>query len=192
MNINIPAVHLTPQNGEKKLLKEQVKKIIISQNLDNQRRLIKAIASELKISVLDCAAAMAVLSEKNLIDKNASSGIINAVDKPLPTTLQPVIKFIRYRLDVGNQHALNLIELKKILVEESGVDVKNIANVRIQDTYTLIDLPDEMPQEIFHHLKSVELNGRKLDIRRVKPRNKKKNTRRYKNPKMASQPAVMN
>ena len=192
MNINTPAVHLTPQNGKKKLLKEQVKKIIISQNLDNQRRLIKAISGELKISVLDCAAAMAVLNEKNLIDENASSGNINAVDNSLPTVLQPVIKFIRYRLDVGSQHELNLIELKKMLVEESGVDIKNIANVRIQDSYTLIDLPDEMPQEIFHHLKSVEINGRKLDIRRVKPRNKKKNIRRYKNPKMASQPAVMN
>ncbi len=142
---------------------------------------------------MDCAAALAVLNEKNLTVENASScSNINAVDKQLPTVLQPVIKLVRYRLDLGVQHDLDVQELKKVLVEESGVDVKNIANVRIQDTYTLIDLPDEMPQEIFHHLKSVEINGQKLDIRRVKPRNKKRNMRRYIHNKTAIQTSAIN
>ena len=94
---------------------------------------------------------------------------------------------MRYRLDLGSQHDLNEMELKKVLVEESGVDIKNISNVRIQDVYTLIDLPDEMPQEIFHHLKAVEINGRRLDIRRVKPRNKKRNNRRLRQNKTGQQ-----
>jgi hypothetical protein len=60
------------------------------------------------------------------------------------------------------------------LVEESGVDKNNINNVNIQNLYTLIELPDEMPPDIFQHLKSVEINQHKLDIRRVKVRNKKR------------------
>lgn len=192
MDINDTAIDLIPHIGKKKLLKEQVKKVFISQNLDNQRRLVKTIAAELKISVLDCAAALALLNEKNLTEIDSTSfNNNNAADKQLPTVLQPAIKLVRYRLDLGVQHALDLQELKKILVEESGVDVKNIANIRIQDTYTLIDLPDEMPQEIFHHLKSVEINGRKLDIRRVKARNKKRNNRRYKQNKTATQSSII-
>jgi hypothetical protein len=81
---------------------------------------------------------------------------------------------VRYRLAVGSQHQLTLETLKQVLVEESGVDKNNINNVKIQDLYTLIDLPDQMPLDIFQHLKSVEINQHKLDIRRVKARNKKR------------------
>jgi hypothetical protein len=86
---------------------------------------------------------------------------------------QPCIKMVRYRLDVGSKHQVTLEELKKVLIDESGVDKNNI-NISIQGDYTLVDLPDEMPQDIFLHLKSVEIKEHKLDIRRVKARNKKR------------------
>jgi hypothetical protein len=81
---------------------------------------------------------------------------------------------VRYRLDIGSQHQITLEDLKKILVDESGVDKNNIANVSIRNLYTLIDLPDAMPPDIFQHLKLVEFNQQKLDIKRVKSRNKKR------------------
>jgi hypothetical protein len=89
--------------------------------------------------------------------------------------VQPSIKMIRYRLDVGSKHQVTSEELKKVLIEESGVDKNNINNINIQGEYTLVELPDEMPQDIFLHLKSVEIKQRKLDIKRVKARNKKRN-----------------
>lgn len=188
MDIRYPANHINPVNEKKKRLKDQVKKIFISQNLDNHRRLIRGIASELKISALDCAAALAFLNESQLNENAAQKQIeTTSVENPAPFALQTAVKLVRYRLDLGLQHNLNEMELKKVLVEESGVDIKNISNVRIQDVYTLIDLPDEMPQEIFHHLKAVEINGRRLDIRRVKPRNKKRNNRRLRQNKAGQQ-----
>lgn len=194
MDINHQTDHLTPQNGIKKRLKEQIKNIVVSQNLETRRRLVKAIAAELKISVLDCAAALSMLTDHASAEETlASPASVTLLPDARPSPIaQPIIRLVRYRLDLGNQHNLDITELKKVLVEESGVDIKNIANVRIQDTYTLIDLPDEMPQEIFHHLKSVEINGQKLDIRRVKPRNKKRNMRRFKPKKTGTQNTVLN
>jgi hypothetical protein len=180
MDKNDQKVILNSQNDKKRLLKDQVKKIFISQNLDTQRQLIRAISAELKISVLDCAAAITYLNEADPITTCLAAKPQQVpVYKPLSNIVQPIIKLIRYRLDLGVQHNATVDSLKQVLVEESGVDIKNIANVRIQESYTLIDLPDEMPQEIFHHLKTVEINGQKLDIRRVKARNKKRNNRRY-------------
>ena len=178
------------QDDKKKCLKDQVQAIIASKSLDNQRVLINAIAEELQITVLDCAAALVTLHEASpdIISPNNSSqaqGEKQKLDeKPSPNNLLPGIRLIRYRLDVGFQHKVTLDEIKKILVEESGVDIKNIANVRIQDCYTLIDLPDEMPKEIFHHLKTVEINQQQLDIRRVKPRNKKRGNHRNRRPQL--------
>jgi hypothetical protein len=71
------------------------------------------------------------------------TGKQNGDEKPLPNKLTPSIRLVRYRLDVGFQHKVSLDEIKKVLVEESGVDVNNIANVRIQDCYTLIDSSPE-------------------------------------------------
>jgi len=88
--------------------------------------------------------------------------------------VQPGIKMVRYRLDVGCKHQVTSEELKKVLIEESGVDKNNINNINIQGDYTLVELPDEMPQDIFQHLKSIEIKQRKLDIKRVKARNKKR------------------
>lgn len=172
------------QDDKEKRLKDQVQAIIASKSLDNQRALINTIAAELKITVLDCAAALVVLHEANpdiisLSNTTQVHGQKQKLDeKSSLNNLLPSIRLVRYRLDVGFQHKVTLDEIKKILVEESGVDIKNIANVRIQDCYTLIDLPDEMPQEIFHHLKTVEINQQQLDIRRVKPRNKKRGNHR--------------
>ena len=87
---------------------------------------------------------------------------------------KPGVKMVRYRLDVGSKHQVTPEELKKILIEESGVDKNNINNINIQGDYTLVELPDEMPQDIFLHLKSVEIKQQKLDIKRVKARNKKR------------------
>jgi hypothetical protein len=81
---------------------------------------------------------------------------------------------VRYRLDVGSSHQVTLEDIKKVLVQESGVDKNNIKNVAIRELYTLIDLPDAMPPDIFQHLKTVEINQQKLDIKRVKTRNNKK------------------
>ncbi len=170
------------QDHEKELIKAQIQNTVSSRNLYDQRILIQNITTELNLTMTDCAAALLYLiKDKAKEIGRVGTGAEKAGIPPLPFNQQPSIRLVRYRLDLGAQHNINIDELKKVLVEESGVDINNIANVRIQDLYTLIDLPDEMPQEIFHHLKTVEINERMLDIRRVKPRNKKRINRRHRN-----------
>lgn len=154
-------------------LKKLLQQILNGGNLDAQRALIKSIATELGVDILDCAAALIYLTQETAVI-NAPRRELKAEKQPLSESSQPGIKMVRYRLDVGRKHQVTLEELKKVLIEESGVDKNNINNVNIQGDYTLIDLPDAMPPDIFLHLKSVEINQRKLDIRRVKARNNKK------------------
>ncbi|TRW89522.1 DbpA RNA binding domain-containing protein [Candidatus Methylobacter oryzae] len=111
-----------------------------------------------------CREQLPPSTKKTSLLNSAAAGVV-----------QSGIKMIRYRLDVGSKHQVTSEELKKVLIEESGVDKNNINNINIQGEYTLVELPDEMPQDIFLHLKSVEIKQRKLDIKRVKARNKKRN-----------------
>ena len=192
MNKNDPLFTLNPQHDQKQLLKDKVQTVVVSQNLEAQRRLVESVAAELNITVLDCAAALVHLNKAiaNTIVPNKISQPQSVAQKPLVNNLPSSIKLVRYRLDVGYQHKVTLDEVKAVLVEESGVDIKNIANLRMLDIYTLVDLPDEMPQEIFHHLKMVEINQQKLDIRRVKPRNKKRGNRMHRRTRPANSPAT--
>lgn len=153
-------------------MKNRLRQILNSENLDSQRILISAIAAELEIDSLTCAAALMHLVQT--INPPALLADQKTEHKPPLKSSQPCLKMVRYRLDVGSKHQVTLEVLKKVLIEESGVDKNNISHVNIQGLYTLIELPDEMPPDIFQHLKSVEINQHKLDIRRVKKRNNKK------------------
>ncbi|MEI6065770.1 MAG: DbpA RNA binding domain-containing protein [Methylococcaceae bacterium] len=156
-------------------LKNRLQHIINSTNIDSQREFISTLAAELQIDTLTFAAALMYLTQtlENTLPPACQED--KKTDLQLPTNNSPLIlKMVRYRLDVGSKHRITLEQLKKVLIEESGVDKKNIHNVNIQYLYTLIELPDEMPPDIFQHLKLVEINQQKLDIRRVKARNKKR------------------
>ena len=155
-------------------LKNRIQQILNSENLDTRRALISTIAAELGIDSLTCAAALTYLTQPIENKSTPVSFGNNKTGNQLLTKNTPLgFKMVRYRLDVGSKRHITLEQLKKVLVDESGVDKNNINNVNIQNLYTLIELPDEMPPDIFLHLKSVEINQHKLDIRRVKARNNK-------------------
>jgi hypothetical protein len=166
---------MTDYLSKEEPLKNRIQQILLNENLDTERAFIRATTAELGIDNLTYAAALTYL---NQLIENTSAPVLkedNQTNKPLSTKATPLsIKMVRYRLDVGTKHHVTLEQLKKVLIEESGVDKNNINNVNIQSLYTLIELPDEMPPDIFQHLKSVEINQHKLDIRRVKTRNKKR------------------
>lgn len=171
---------MTDYLSKEESLKNHIEQILKNENLDIHRALISAIAAELGIDSLTCAAALTYLTQSI---ENTTNPVFLSDQKTgnqFPAkNPQLGIKMVRYRLDVGSKHCITAELLKKVLVEESGVDKNNINNVNIQNLYTLIELPDEMPPDIFQHLKSVEINQHKLDIRRVKARNNKKRGNKY-------------
>jgi len=160
-----------------KMLKNRLLQIFAGVNLEDQRILANVLSAELGVELLDLAAALVYLNQ------GGKSGISGAAQRTNPQAAldskRSNIKMVRYRLDIGKQHQITVEELKKVLVEESGVDKNNIDNINIQNSYTLIELPDNMPQDIFLHLKSVEINHRKLDIRRIKAGNNKKRGKKH-------------
>ena len=145
-------------------LKDGLRRILMREDIAPQHTII----AELNINSADCAAALLYLLQSGKTINEVAHPPVLMIIKPQQ------IKMVRYRLAIGSKHQLNLELLKQVLVEESGVDKNNINNISIRDQYTLVDLPDEMPLDIFQHLKTVEINQQKLDIRRVKNRNHKK------------------
>jgi DbpA RNA binding domain len=185
---------------EEELLTIRLQRILQNEALQDQQALLVALAAQLRVDVLDCAAALlsvlqqdgytVTLSRDRLtatvrvdLGTPVACANIHILEPVVADNVMPAMKMVRYRLDIGKKHQITVKELKKILVEESGVDINNINNVMIHGQYTLIELPDEMPQDIFLHLKTVEINQQKLDIKRLKSRTKKQLNNRFRRTK---------
>lgn len=168
-------MNTTPKTSLPAGLDSQIQQIIDIEDLGDQRAYVKKLCEIMGFDFLDCAAALLFVLQNPAHPRDTTIAPAQAQrTRPRRQTAPHSIKMARYRLDVGRQHQVTVEALKKVLVEESGVDKNNITYVDIQDFYTLIELPDEMPPDIFLHLKTVEINHHKLDIRRIKNRRPKK------------------
>ncbi|MBE0436313.1 MAG: DbpA RNA binding domain-containing protein [Methylomicrobium sp.] len=134
--------------------------------------MLQHIMDELNLGLLDCAAAllhmqqleggMRMMPEKNVLDPSISD-----IASVMP-------KMVRYRLAVGHKHGASKELIKDVLVDESGVERKMIRLVDIRNEFTIVELPEGMPEDIFQHLKTIEIRRQKLDIKRLSANSNKK------------------
>ena len=147
--------------------KQRLQRVIGEEDLSLQRALIQSVAAELDVDLLSCAAGLVFLSQPNLYPA--------VKQQAKPASLMPArnshshFKMVRYRLAVGSQHQVGRDDVLAVLIAESGVDKNRIGRIDIRDTYTLVELPDGMPADIFQLLAEVEIGSHKLHIKRIKP-----------------------
>jgi ATP-dependent RNA helicase DeaD len=73
-----------------------------------------------------------------------------------------------YRVEVGHDHEVQPGNIVGAIANEAGLDSKNIGRIDIHDNYSLIDLPEGMPKEVYTDLRKTWVAGQKLNITRVK------------------------
>jgi ATP-dependent RNA helicase DeaD len=73
-----------------------------------------------------------------------------------------------YRIEVGHDHDVQPGNIVGAIANEAGLDSKNIGRIDIHDNYSLVDLPEGMPKEVYTDLRKTWVAGQKLNITRVK------------------------
>jgi ATP-dependent RNA helicase DeaD len=84
--------------------------------------------------------------------------------RPRPERREADALLETYRLEVGQRHQVRPGQIVGAVANEAGLDGSDIGRIDILDDYTLIDLPKDMPKEIFRHLQKVRVAGRPLRI----------------------------
>ena len=69
-----------------------------------------------------------------------------------------------YRIEVGHEHGVKPGNIIGAIANEAGLESQFIGRLSIRGDYSLIDLPDGMPKEVFQHLKKVWVNQQQLNI----------------------------
>lgn len=70
----------------------------------------------------------------------------------------------RYRVEVGHNQEVKPANIVGAIANEAGIESKFIGRIQIFDDYSLVDLPQGMPKEVFMHLKRVWVAKRQLNI----------------------------
>jgi ATP-dependent RNA helicase DeaD len=73
----------------------------------------------------------------------------------------------RFRIEVGHNHNVMPGNIVGAIANEAGIESQYIGRINIYDDYSLVDLPEGMPKEIFNELKKVWVVGQQLKISRL-------------------------
>lgn len=79
----------------------------------------------------------------------------------------PDVPMQRFRVEVGYAHEVSPGHIVGAIANEANMDSAYIGHIEIFDDFSTVDLPAEMPKEVFEHLKKVRVRQRPLNIRRM-------------------------
>ena len=69
-----------------------------------------------------------------------------------------------YRIEVGKEHGVRAGDIVGAIANEANIDSQFIGNIKLFDHFSTVELPADIPNEIFQHLKKVYVRKQKLNI----------------------------
>lgn len=73
----------------------------------------------------------------------------------------------RFRIEVGHTHGVRPGDIVGAVSNEAGLESKHIGEININDSFSTVDLPEGMPDDIFQLLKKVRVCQHPMKITRV-------------------------
>ncbi|PPT76379.1 ATP-dependent RNA helicase [Xanthomonas arboricola pv. populi] len=156
--------------------------------IDMYRDLLQRYESENNVPAIDIAAAMAKLlqgdapflltppvrgareefapRERNDRGDRSDRGERPRRD-PVAPRGEPEFGMESYRIEVGHTHGVKPANIVGAIANEAGLESRYIGRIDIQDDYSILDLPADMPRELLTHLKKVWVSGQQLNMRKL-------------------------
>lgn len=85
-----------------------------------------------------------------------------------------------FRIEVGHEHKVKPSNVIGAIANEAGIDSKYIGRLQIFDEHSIIDLPSDMPKEIYMDLKKAWVCGQQLKIKRINEKSDSDSSKRRK------------
>ena len=192
--IDVMELPSTREINERRItrFKQRISDTLENENLEFFSKLIEEYKAEHKLSTEKVAAALAHLSQGDnplllqarpqvkperfrndeRLTRNKREGGDRG-ERPFRKDEPPEKGMERFRIEVGHDHGVKPGNIVGAIANEAGMDSEHIGRINIQDDFSLIDLPEGMPKDIFNDLKNVWVSGQKLRISRLERERKK-------------------
>jgi ATP-dependent RNA helicase DeaD len=69
-----------------------------------------------------------------------------------------------YRIEVGREHGVQVSDIVGAIANEAKIDARQIGRIKLNDSFSTVDLPKDMPPAALEHLSKVYIRKRQIDI----------------------------
>ncbi len=149
------------------LFKEQIAEAMESQDLEFFEELIDSYQDEYDVGLRRIAATLAYLVQKERPlqpeEVPADAPLVPQV-APAPRSGAGQAGLQRYRIEVGRNHGVEPRHIVGAISNEANISSRDIGAIKLFNEFSLVDLPEDLPPEIFRHLKTVWVCGQQLQL----------------------------
>ncbi len=166
-----------------KNFKERIANTLSNQDLSVFEELVLSYQKENEVDVLKMASALALMAQgseplllnekdfkQNLFSDEDSNKVTISLD-PEPLKEYPQIPMRRYRIALGHKDNIRPGNILGAIANEAEISSDYIGTIQILQDFTVIDLPDEMPNETFEILKSTRIFNKPLNLEELTNKN---------------------
>ncbi|MCB2201010.1 DEAD/DEAH box helicase [bacterium] len=100
----------------------------------------------------------------NSAGDNGASRPRTRKDRPSEPERIDEYTMVQYRVEVGHAHGVKAGNLVGAITNEAGLDGKYVGKIIIEDQFSVVDLPDGMPEDVMDELGRVKVVGQPLKI----------------------------
>jgi ATP-dependent RNA helicase DeaD len=185
--MNLPSVDAVNERRMAKFL-DKIDGALASDDLSVFRDLVERYEREKNVPAVEIAAALAKLVQGKtplLLPKPAApeKTFVPRDERPQRTE-RPVreprertpreplpadVGMQTFRIDVGYQHGVQPGNIVGAIANEADLESRFIGRIDIRDDYTLVDLPEGMPEDLLQHMQTVRVASRPLRMRPATP-----------------------
>jgi ATP-dependent RNA helicase DeaD len=182
--MNLPSVDAVNERRVAKFL-EKIEGALGSADLSVFRDLVERYEREKNVPAVEIAAALAQLVQGKtplLLAKPTVPERTFEVREPRERSERPVRERVprehaprehgapevgmkTYRIDVGYQHGVQPGNIVGAIANEADLEARFIGRIDIRDDFTLVDLPDGMPDDLLQHMQTVRVASRPMRMR---------------------------
>ena len=185
--MNLPSVDAVNERRMAKFL-DKIDGALASDDLSVFRDLVERYEQEKNVPAVEIAAALAKLVQGKtplLLPKPAAPEKAFTPREDRPQRAERPVREPRerspreplpadvgmqtFRIEVGYQHGVQPGNIVGAIANEADLEARFIGRIDIRDDYTLVDLPEGMPDELMQHMQTVRVASRPLRMRPATP-----------------------
>ncbi|HEU5049844.1 MAG TPA: DEAD/DEAH box helicase [Gemmatimonadales bacterium] len=171
------------------LTRASLREAILAGDLDGYRSVVEGLAGE--FDVMDVAAAAVKLihagsagasdaDEDDEIPSSEAADGRRARGRPKPEgkgrsgtpAREARAGMVRIYVGAGRKNNMRPADLVGAIANESGIDARGIGAIEIADSFSLVELPAELADQVIAALRATKLKGKRLTVRRDQARSR--------------------
>jgi len=153
--------------AKEKAIFKDISDIIAENRHESYMKAVEKMIEEVPADIIAAAALCMALGEHKVAPMDESS----------PD--RPVGGVARLFMTIGRKDKITVSEIVKAIATGAGIPGKRIGKIELHDSFTFVEIPAEIADNVIHALDNVMVSGRRVKVSQAKARKEMERKKRY-------------